>query len=277
MANDPKQYQEEEYLFSEENNTPAEGMDSMESSARPMGDTGVGSSKEAFLKSWRRNIVIGVALLIVVVVVYKVIGSLFAPKPIQQIPSIATSAQMQASPAGGPIANSSENLVPTSSVPTPSPLHASVNMYNRNRVDGQELSKVANMAQGLRTEVDNLNTVTQNLQSSMDSINTQLSQLNTTIAVLADKIEAQENRWVQSQKKAIPKVVAAKPIIRRDVYSVQAIIPGRAWLISSKGSTITVGIGSSIPGYGKVVAIDPSGGQVVMGTGSVIKYSPNDE
>jgi hypothetical protein len=45
-------------------------------------------------------------------------------------------------------------------------------------------------------------------------------------------------------------------------YSVQAIIPGRAWLRSNNGDTVTVAEGDDIKGVGRVTKIDPYDGVV---------------
>jgi len=50
-------------------------------------------------------------------------------------------------------------------------------------------------------------------------------------------------------------------------YSVQAIIPGRAWLKSDSGDTVTVAEGDTLRGVGRVVRIDPYDGIVNLDTG----------
>ena len=50
-------------------------------------------------------------------------------------------------------------------------------------------------------------------------------------------------------------------------YSVQAIIPGRAWLKSDAGDTVTVAEGDTLRGIGRVVRIDPYDGIVNLDTG----------
>ena len=47
-------------------------------------------------------------------------------------------------------------------------------------------------------------------------------------------------------------------------YNVQAIIPGRAWLRSNTGDTITVAEGDELKGVGRVTKIDPYDGVVVI-------------
>lgn len=266
MANDQQQYQEEEYLFSEDNGA-AEGVDPH--SAEASMPSGGHSTRDEFLQTWRKNIIVGVALLFVIFIVYKIIASLFSSKKVEQVqakPIAVVTAQPQTTMAvnSSAITTNGMNQQPTQ-IGNP--------IYNPN--NAQELAKLGVASQSMRKELDNLNNQTQNLQSSLDSISSQLAQLNTTVALLADKVQVQESRWQQAQKK--PKPVVAKPVVKKEHYAIQAIIPGRAWLMSSKGATITVGEGMSIPGYGKVVSIDPKLGCVVMETGDVIQYSSSDQ
>lgn len=56
----------------------------------------------------------------------------------------------------------------------------------------------------------------------------------------------------------------------RQPYTVQAIIPGRAWLRSDSGETITVAEGDSIRELGRVTKIDPYDGVVEVNTGTKV-------
>jgi len=51
-------------------------------------------------------------------------------------------------------------------------------------------------------------------------------------------------------------------------FAVQAIIPGRAWLKSDNGDTLTVAEGDTLKGYGRITKIDPYDGTVLIDTGS---------
>lgn len=53
-------------------------------------------------------------------------------------------------------------------------------------------------------------------------------------------------------------------------YNVQAIIPGRAWLRSDNGETLTVAEGDAIRDLGRVTKIDPYDGVVEINTGSKV-------
>ena len=53
-------------------------------------------------------------------------------------------------------------------------------------------------------------------------------------------------------------------------FSVQAIIPGRAWLRSDNGEALTVAEGDTIKGFGRVTKIDPYDGIVEVNTGNKV-------
>ncbi len=61
-----------------------------------------------------------------------------------------------------------------------------------------------------------------------------------------------------------------RPAEPRMVYGVQAIIPGRAWLKSESGDTVTVAEGDYLKGYGRVTKIDPYDGIVAIDTGNKV-------
>jgi hypothetical protein len=63
-------------------------------------------------------------------------------------------------------------------------------------------------------------------------------------------------------------VVMARPMLMpKSAYSVQAIIPGRAWLKSDNGETVTVAEGDILKNYGKIIKIDPYDGVVQIDAG----------
>ena len=66
---------------------------------------------------------------------------------------------------------------------------------------------------------------------------------------------------------AAPISAAGEP---KSTYNVQAIIPGRAWLKSDNGETVTVAEGDILKNYGRVMKIDPYDGIVQIDTGTHI-------
>lgn len=63
---------------------------------------------------------------------------------------------------------------------------------------------------------------------------------------------------------------SARSSAPKQIYSVQAIIPGRAWLKSDAGDTVTVAEGDLLRDYGRVTKIDPYDGIVSIDTGSKV-------
>ena len=56
-------------------------------------------------------------------------------------------------------------------------------------------------------------------------------------------------------------------------YTVQAVVPNRAWLQTADGKSMTVTIGGTVPGLGKVTAINPYSGNVSTDTGVTLSYA----
>jgi len=65
----------------------------------------------------------------------------------------------------------------------------------------------------------------------------------------------------------IPSMPMVKPVVPKIIYTVQAIIPGRAWLKSDAGETVTVAEGDMLKDYGRITKIDPYDGVVDIDTG----------
>jgi hypothetical protein len=71
-----------------------------------------------------------------------------------------------------------------------------------------------------------------------------------------------------------PAVAMARPAQVKAMFSVQAIIPGRAWLKSENGETVTVAEGDILKNYGKIIKIDPYDGVVqIDASGRVVTLS----
>lgn len=283
MADDPKQYQEEEYLFSEE--TPEDGLSNPgadDSFAAPE-DVQTSQEPQAPMTSkvtqWRKNIFIGCGFLVVVILVYKIIGGVMAPKvsgSINSIPAQPVANVVQTPPQQSLAQGLNQN---TAEAPATPSLHEIVNTYNQDHGGENRIAKLEVISGSMRQEVSNLNNVTQSLQSSIDQINAQLTQLNASMALLTDKMQAQMLQQAASQKKMMIKKgsLTPKPVVKKVVYQIMAIIPGRAWLKSSNGATVTVSVGTQLSGYGTVTKIDPQLGNVVMSTGQIIQFSADDE
>jgi intracellular multiplication protein IcmG len=162
-------------------------------------------------------------------------------------------------------------------------------------------NQMANQSPGLSdNQLQDLINMQKNMQSNLASMNDKLNQLNSQLSILNSNNQALQQELSQLMGKyqglqqSIHEAIASaksRPQIRthratgsrsysppapKINYFVEAIIPGRAWLVSSQGRTITVRVGSILPGYGRVIHIDAQQGRVEMSTSKVFVFSQAD-
>lgn len=110
----------------------------------------------------------------------------------------------------------------------------------------------------------------QDMNMRMASIETTLARLSKTLQDMKSgneggptgRAELSEGGPQQAQP------MMARPIVQaRSAYTVQAIIPGRAWLKAENGETVTVAEGDIIKNYGRITKIDPYDGVVQIDSG----------
>ena len=101
----------------------------------------------------------------------------------------------------------------------------------------------------------------------------QIQTLSTRVAAMENQLSQVVNQTLGKPQSANlsantgPAGSSAAPLPRIP-YSVQAIIPGRAWLKSENGETVTVAEGDMLKGYGRVTKIDPYDGVVEIDVGN---------
>lgn len=132
-------------------------------------------------------------------------------------------------------------------------------------------AQISTLSAQMLTLNSNINTTATNLKQISD----QLSQLTTVVqneakaqAELVDKMEKQAKMGFGPGRMGLPG--------QQVQYFLQAIIPGRAWLVSSEGETLTVSRGSPLGNYGKVSFIDAASGRVLTSSGQTITFSRDD-
>lgn len=106
----------------------------------------------------------------------------------------------------------------------------------------------------------------------------QNTQLRTQVQELTARISNMEVAFRQLTKMLRSANAGPPPAARENAparmiqpaikYVVQAIIPGRAWLKSDSGETVTVAEGDLLKGYGRITKIDPYDGVVNIDTGT---------
>ncbi len=106
------------------------------------------------------------------------------------------------------------------------------------------------------------------MQGRIQDMTMRLASMESAIARLGQVIQELKNSK-SGVVEASPRPVA-KSFIPKITYTVQAIIPGRAWLKSENGETVTVTEGDTLQGYGRIMKIDPYDGVVQIAVGGRI-------
>lgn len=263
--------QNDEYKFVELDGLDNPMMDdpdakpSASSSARPGG---------ASKKDIKRNALIAFGLIILAMILYKILGYLFFHKTDEvavQTP-IEPPAQIAPQPVQQPVVP--QPVVNTMPIPTPQPVI---------RVDNSELTQkvaaVESAQQNVRSEVGAVSQQVATVNNNVQNLNSQIANLNQVINNLSTQLARQTEEinvlMARTQPKRVVKHVST-PATAPLIYYIQAVIPGRAWIIASNGSTLTVREGTKIPGFGVVRLIDPLSGRVVTSSGRVIRFSQED-
>ena len=144
----------------------------------------------------------------------------------------------------------------------------------------QKLSRLEEDQKSISTDVLSINNQLSGVSTTVNTIATKMADLNGLIAALNEKIEMQSRdieRLHAAERR--PKRTPSRIKLPREqaaVYAIQAVIPGRAWLIAGNGMTLTVREGTSIAGYGVVKLIDPKQGRVITSSGQIIRFSQTD-
>lgn len=219
-------------------------------------------------KDIKRNAIIAITLVVLLMFVYKMVSHFSSDKK--------TEGQQSAIPAMNQVPSSSmpvPTVAMTPSVPTP-PVVSTATQELTRKVATIELSQ-----QTIQNEVGNVNQQVGVVNDNINNLNNQLVNLQQVINNLSTQLAKQSEEVAVLMKRTEPKK-HIKPVVRIVstplAYSIQAIIPGRAWLIATNGSTITVREGTKIAGYGAVNLIDAVDGRVVTSSGKVIRFSPED-
>lgn len=124
--------------------------------------------------------------------------------------------------------------------------------------------------------------VIQNLQTTINQLQSTVGDLGKAIVGISEKVDKIEDvatkpvvreRKVRAQRRAARQV---RPRVPPMVYEVKSVVPGRAWIQSGTGEFLSIGLGETLPGYGKVEKINAATGTVELSSGAVIKYGYDD-
>lgn len=229
----------------------------------------------------RRNAMIVIGLFLAVVIVWKFVGLLFSGSKSTDVasPMDVASAPVSAPPVVQPVQPATPLPTPVTSQPlptavsvAPAPDSALVRDVN------QKLSALELGQNSTRQEVSAVTGQLESIGTNMQKLTAHAAAMQKMIESLAATVEEQSREIAVLTARTAPKVrpVAKTPSAPRVVYYIQAVIPGRAWLVSSTGNTLTVREGTPIPGLGVVRLIDAQQGRVVLSSGQVIRFSQQD-
>lgn len=111
------------------------------------------------------------------------------------------------------------------------------------------------------------------IQDQLQTLSTRVATMETQMNQLIQVLLHQNQSNVSSGSAPSAAAAATEQQAAEETkvaYSVQAIIPGRAWLRSDNGETVTVAEGDVIKDLGRVTKIDPYDGVVEINTGTKV-------
>lgn len=269
MAEDDHDQYNDEYQFADLDTISSEPGDANESIADSPGATEKARAGTAPDDgNIKRKVLIIIALVIVFMVMYKIVGSFLAPKKVSVSTSVPALTPV-ATPVVAPPPVQPQTVVPVAAVPVSS-------------VDprvSEKLSALESTQQSMRSEVSSVNDQLGGMANNVNAMIAKMSELNGVITNLSAKVDAQSR---EIEELTIRRQVVNKTYQRAHnaphytKYYLQAVIPGRAWLIATNGATLTVREGTVLAGYGMVRLIDPNQGRVTTSSGQVIRFSQED-
>lgn len=251
----------EEYTFGEFDSMESGNMGGS-SSESPEGEPA--GQPEGEPKNVKRNALIVVGIVIGIFILYKVAGAFFMGNKEPVKPEIP------------PVVQTAPPPLPTE-VTAPPPIQPAVAQPDNELK--QKVSSIESNEQNIKTDVTSLKDQVNTVDTNISNLNAEISKLNQSVTDLTNQVAKQSTIITMLIEKAKAKhrkpkfTLPPMAVIR---YNIQAVIPGRAWLIGSNGSTLTVREGTKIPNYGVVRLIDSIQGRVITSSGKVIKFSQAD-
>lgn len=281
---------EEEYFFTEDGDGGSYDMDEHTSeAASPAPESAATKSKQSFsmpnlatllnhlkpvLEVVKQNVIVRVSVIVAMVLLFAVVIYRCTAAPIvekgseKMTPVVATTSY------------------PKSSIPVARSKHVILkkNLHSQTTVAQQETSPRFDKTQAeLQAQVNTLSmqisSLTNNVNSMADNLRTVSNQLSQLAVTVGNETKLRNNLADQLKQIQMKKVVAREidiKIPRLAQYYVQAMIPGRAWIVNSDGQTLTVSQGSPVADYGIVRYVDTSNGTVLTSSGRTITYAQAD-
>lgn len=267
MADDKNNFDEnknnnDEYRFDELDalEPPSENYDeSMPNEDIPAQNLKAGGQREQII---RKSLMVGGGL-VALILVYKLFATLFSGK----------SAEVDLKPVTPPVITEAKPFVAPPKPIVAAPMDKVAELENK-------LNAIGNNNQSTQEKMMVLNNQVESLSNDITRLNQQMATLNQSLQRTQTMMQSQSQEIARllakvNQPKLVKRPTVRKPVVRVS-YAIQAVIPGRAWLIGSNGSTITVRDGSVVPGYGRIKMIDSVQGKIYTSSGRMIEFSPQD-
>lgn len=137
----------------------------------------------------------------------------------------------------------------------------------------------------LQTQNANLSDQLSQLSNSSTALNQQVDTLSATLSAMSEQVRYLTQVQQQEALKAKAAKVHAhnakvkkrhaevKRWTAKPKYYIEALIPGRAWLKSVDGETITAQVGDTLPVYGRILTIDVKRGVLTTSSGKIVRYA----
>ena len=132
--------------------------------------------------------------------------------------------------------------------------------YSREVSDN--LNKLNDSISAMDNRISALINTTSSLSKDVGTVRSEMGHVKQVLR--DDGLDVSLNASVQKKK---PETTGGNIALEEPEYTVHAVIPGRAWLKSSKGQIVTVAEGDTIGNYGKVLVIDAANGVVLTSSG----------
>jgi hypothetical protein len=248
-------------------------------------------SKESFMTKMgnmsprRRALLAGIIFIVLIGIVYKMLKPSTSPTSdvLSEINTAPT--QPMTTPVSPPVVAEQKPIIeqpvqqPVATVvvePTPAPATVEAKkMEERLNSLEQQSSAMMNLLQNEYAQKISDYEMQSNLtRGKMDELSKRISRIESNLNQITQMLR--EGNAV-SERAAPAPTPKSEPKIG---YTVQAIIPGRAWLKSESGDTVTVAEGDILRNYGRIAKIDPYDGIVEIDTGSriiALSYGMNVE
>lgn len=140
----------------------------------------------------------------------------------------------------------------------------------------EQLSSIQDLLERQQSSISDIKADDDYLVRLNNAQKEQLSKLMDRMDKLERQLTAIQTLQVEQKQK---QQITAKPKMPKtipELWTVRAMIDGRAWIQSSKGRTMTVAVGTAIQGYGIVESIAVESGVIMTSSGKAIMFKSQE-